>query len=208
MRKYRSDEVDDIIGTAPSVAATPAPQFLQHMIDFDEEQDDGDTSITEETIDEEYSSYVSGVTRRMTVLDPLKFWEVSIYNCHSICIADILPKTHRNTHPTIYKIALDYLPVQASSVPCERAFSSSGETDTKKRNRIKEDFMEELQILKFGFKKERLNFTGDLLTTHEELTGVIPELVGRDSFAERLKKGLKLKADHAQGLFNWDNDDD
>jgi hypothetical protein len=102
---------------------------------------------------------------------------------------------------------LDYLPVQATSVPCERAFSSSGETDTKKRNRLNNDFMEELQILKFGYKKERLNFTGDLLTTHEELTGVSPELVGKDPLAERLNKG-KLKADHAEGLFNWDDDDD
>jgi hypothetical protein len=80
-------------------------------------------------------------------------------------------------------------------------FSSSAETDTNKRNRIKEDFMEALQILKFGLKKERLNFTGDLLTTHEDLTGVSPELVGKDPLVERLKKGPK--ADGAHGLFNW-----
>jgi hypothetical protein len=44
---------------------------------------------------------------------------------------------------------MDYLPVQASSVPCERVFSSSGETDTKKRNRLASDLMEGLQILKY-----------------------------------------------------------
>jgi hypothetical protein len=54
---------------------------------------------------------------------------------------------------------MDYLPVQASSVPCEHVFSSAGETDTKKHNRLAPDLMESLQILKFIYKKERLNFS-------------------------------------------------
>ena len=61
--------------------------------------------------------------------------------------------------PTLYAIALDYLPIQASAVPCERVFSSSGETDTKRRNRINPTLMEALQILKFSLKQERFNFT-------------------------------------------------
>src|SRR6267154_890215 len=36
----------------------------------------------------------------------------------------------------LYGIAMDYLPIQASAVPCERVFSSSSETDTKKHNRM------------------------------------------------------------------------
>ena len=54
---------------------------------------------------------------------------------------------------------MDYLPIQASTVPCERVFSSSAETDTKKRNRIKPELMEALQILKFSLKKAHLDFT-------------------------------------------------
>jgi hypothetical protein len=54
---------------------------------------------------------------------------------------------------------MDYLPIQASAVPCERVFSSSAETDTKKRNRIGPELMEALQVLKFALKKSRLNFT-------------------------------------------------
>lgn len=64
--------------------------------------------------------------------------------------------------PTIFRIAMDYLPIQASAVACERVFSSSAETDVEKRNRILPGLMEALQVLKFALKKNRLNFTSHL----------------------------------------------
>jgi hypothetical protein len=63
---------------------------------------------------------------------------------------------------------MDYLPIQASAVACERVFSSSAETDTKKRNRIKPELMEALQILKYALKKDRLNFTAHLRFPEDE----------------------------------------
>lgn len=63
----------------------------------------------------------------------------------------------RDRYPTIFQMAMNYLPVQPSSVPCERAFSSSGLTDIWQRNRINSILMEALQILKFSLKKERPN---------------------------------------------------
>lgn len=68
-------------------------------------------------------------------------------------------------------MCLDYLPIQASSVPCERAFSSSAETDTKRRNRISPDLFEALQVVKFHIKKKRLNFMEPWTATVEELEG-------------------------------------
>lgn len=63
-------------------------------------------------------------------------------------------------YPRIFRVAMDILPVQASSVACERVFSSGKETMTPRRNRISSDLMEELQIMKYAFKKgETLNFT-------------------------------------------------
>ncbi len=56
-------------------------------------------------------------------------------------------------------IVMDYLPIQATSVPCEHVFSSVKEMDTAKRNRISPVLMEALQLLKFLLKKECLNFT-------------------------------------------------
>ena len=53
---------------------------------------------------------------------------------------------------------MDYLPIQATSVPCKWVFSSAKETDTAKRNQISPVLMEALQLLKFMLKKQRLDF--------------------------------------------------
>ncbi len=70
---------------------------------------------------------------------------------------------------------MDYLPIQASAVPCERVFSSSAETDTKRRNRIHPDLMEALQMQKFLLKKARLNFMDSWITAEEEMLEDEPE---------------------------------
>jgi hAT family C-terminal dimerisation region len=80
---------------------------------------------------------------------------------------------------------MDYLPIQASAVPCERVFSSSAETDTKKRNRIKPELMEALQVLKFALKKSRLNFTAHLQLTEHSMSGDGPSPT--DTLTEMLK---------------------
>ena len=59
---------------------------------------------------------------------------------------------------------MDYLPIQASAIPCECIFSSSAEMDTKWRNCIGPLLMEALQMLKFHLKKSRLNFTEAWMT--------------------------------------------
>ncbi|KIJ42655.1 hypothetical protein M422DRAFT_99416, partial [Sphaerobolus stellatus SS14] len=62
-------------------------------------------------------------------------------------------------YPRLFCMAMDYLPAQASSVPAERVFSSSAETDTPCRNRLSPHLFEQLQMLKFMLRKSRLNFT-------------------------------------------------
>jgi hypothetical protein len=66
---------------------------------------------------------------------------------------------------------MDYLPIQATSVPCERVFSSAKETDTAKRNQISPVLMEALQLLKFSLKKERLNFMAGWPTSEKAMSG-------------------------------------
>ena len=53
---------------------------------------------------------------------------------------------------------MDYLPIQVSSVPCERVFLSSAKTDTKRRNGISSLLMEVLLMLKVFIKRDSLNF--------------------------------------------------
>jgi hypothetical protein len=105
-------------------------------------------------------------------------------------------------------MALDYLPIQASAVPCERVFSSSAETDTRRRNRISSLLMEALQMLKFYFKKERLNFTKDWAVSEEEMTEVEQEV---DLLAKLFEGNYQDGLDrilHAINAINLDSDEE
>jgi hAT family protein len=63
---------------------------------------------------------------------------------------------------------MDVIPIQASSVACERVFSSGKQTMTPRRGRISALLMEALQILKFSLRKEApLKFSD--MTWKEEL---------------------------------------
>ncbi|KIM60351.1 hypothetical protein SCLCIDRAFT_52033, partial [Scleroderma citrinum Foug A] len=102
-------------------------------------------------VDQEFNAYTLA-TPSPEGMHPLSFWEGA-----------------RVSFPTIYAITLDYLPIQASAIPCEHVFSSSSDTDIKKRNHISPTLMEALQMLKFWIKKDRLNFMKDWITPQKEM---------------------------------------
>ncbi|KIJ19228.1 hypothetical protein PAXINDRAFT_70196, partial [Paxillus involutus ATCC 200175] len=102
-------------------------------------------------IDQEYNVYVTSSLVHANT-HPLAFWELE-----------------REHYPTIFRMAMDYLPIQPLSVPCERAFSSSSLTDTKQRNCINPILMEALQILKFSLKGERPNLKRWMTSQQEML---------------------------------------
>jgi hypothetical protein len=54
-------------------------------------------------------------------------------------------------------MARDYLAIQGSSVPSERAFSSGGLTGTSLRNRLTPAVFESLQILKRAYKNNHIS---------------------------------------------------
>jgi hAT family C-terminal dimerisation region len=54
-------------------------------------------------------------------------------------------------------MARDYLAIQGSSVPSERAFSSGGLTGTSLRNRLSPAIFEALQILKSAYKNKHIS---------------------------------------------------
>jgi hypothetical protein len=76
---------------------------------------------------------------------------------------------HRDDFPILFAIAMDYLAIQASSVPCERAFLYSAQTDTIHHNRINPLLMEATQMLNFGFQNEPFHFTEGLITDEQDM---------------------------------------
>ena len=100
-----------------------------------------------------------------TETDPLEFWQVCCYSRFMSIFANVIAslKENQQRYPTIFALAMDILPIQASAVPCERIFSSAKETMAARRNRIFPDLMEALQLLKFTLRNGRsLDFTSGL----------------------------------------------
>ncbi|KAG8911673.1 hypothetical protein FRC02_006471, partial [Tulasnella sp. 418] len=64
---------------------------------------------------------------------------------------------NQHRYPTMACMALDYLPIQGSAVPCERKFSSAGLTGTNWRNRLNSVTFEALQILKSAYKSGQIS---------------------------------------------------
>jgi hypothetical protein len=75
-----------------------------------------------------------------------------------------------NVLPVWASIARDMLPIMASSVSSERAFSSAGITISKLRNRLKGDVVEALQALKCAIHRDLL--FRELPTSQSELKEV------------------------------------
>ena len=84
--------------------------------------------------------------------DIVEWWQVSSYNTF---LSSYTKRSKDNGHryPTFRCVALDFLPCQVSSVVCERLFSAGGEIATKRRAQLGAEQFEELQIMKFAWKK-------------------------------------------------------
>jgi hypothetical protein len=92
MRNYRFDTESSSTSDAGNIASTsraqaPNEAYLQYIEAYENHHADGEVSFTEQTIDDEYKTYVAGapnLKRQATskLVDPLKFWEVSIHLIH------------------------------------------------------------------------------------------------------------------------------
>lgn len=118
---------------------------------------------------------------------------------------DRVSKTNYTTYPTLFAIAMDYLPIQASAVPCERIFSSSAETDTKRRNRISPLLMEALQMLKVHLRTERLDFTAGWITSEKQMLETAPD---GDLLQELLSGNIDDRLDTVMQFIHKDEDED
>ena len=112
--------------------------------------------------------------------------------------------------PTCYDMSLDYVLIQASSVPSEHIFSSSVETDMKRHNCINPVLMEVLQMLKFVVKESHLDFTKSWITSEEILLESEPDTSvdllaslmqeNMEDVVDKLIQALACKSDdHSEG---------
>lgn len=158
-----------------------------------------------QAVDQGFNAY-SGIPSAQG-MHPLAFWEVRITICiHQFVTCHLTSQQlARVTFLTIYAIALDYLPIQASVVPCKRVFSSSSETNMKKRNRISPLLMEALQMLKFWLKKDHLNFTKDWITPQQDMAfdedndDLLAQMLSTPSLDEILTAIARVEGDDVSG---------
>ena len=96
------------------------------------------------------------------VFDILTYWQVWAIVLYALRASLTSAQTVERKFPNLFCLAMDVLPAQASSVPCERLFSSGKETCTARRNRIQPKLMEALQALKLSARNGSLNLTEHL----------------------------------------------
>lgn len=77
MKKYRLEDKPSSGPQSEDLAKpdTPINPWMWYVDDL-ESDDEKDMSISEQTIEEEYTSYATSVSRRSTTVNPIKFWEV------------------------------------------------------------------------------------------------------------------------------------
>ncbi|KDQ54070.1 hypothetical protein JAAARDRAFT_135955, partial [Jaapia argillacea MUCL 33604] len=136
-------------------APDPSPMSTPHeMTDAEKAAQEAEELASDlRVVDEELRRYLEHGTLQGAERDIslVKFWESKVF-----------------IYPLLYRVALDVLPVQASAVPCERIFSSARETTTVRQNKLNPALLKVLQILKFLYKQERLDFTSDWIANPDD----------------------------------------
>jgi hypothetical protein len=80
----------------------------------------------------------------------------------SVNLLTLLQKNSGPHHyPTWARMARDYLAIQGSATPSERAFSSGGITGTARRSCLTVEMFEALQILKSAYRSDHITAAGD-----------------------------------------------
>ena len=83
-------------------------------------------------------------------------------------------KLNAQQYPVWASLACDYLSIMATSVSSERAFSAAALTITKRRNRLKADIVEAIQVLRMLYNRD-LMFHEPPASSALELALEVPE---------------------------------
>ena len=88
---------------------------------------------------------------------------------HFLCSNLMSQQEHAWLYPTLAHIALDVLPSQASSVPTERLFSGGKVTVDDKRAHLGCEKFEEIELMKFSWRKGLEDLAGNNTNMIEEV---------------------------------------
>jgi hypothetical protein len=94
-------------------------------------------------------------------------------------------------YPTLARIALDVLPIPASSVPCEWLFSAAKEVADDQRSRLGSKTFEQLQIMKFAWHNTIPDLAAWNSSEVEEIyIGEYEGLLGDDNWQDDFDRDL------------------
>ncbi len=142
----------------------------------------------------EFNAYLHG-TEDLGGRSIVQWWGMSTTSAPIVTAVKSVLQLNTTHYPVWASLALDYLPIMASSVSSERAFSSASITISKRRNRLGPDLVEALQFLKCWFRHD--------LIFREDPTIASEYSVGQTKQNEENEEGWDQKL-----LENGDNDDE
>lgn len=97
--------------------AKPMYMSLAAQYGLSDEMEIGGSNTPQQTIEQEYQAYITAPLS-LTTTDVLKFWEVGGTR-RTLTHADGTTQVNAASLPTLFAMAMDYLPIQASAVPCK-----------------------------------------------------------------------------------------
>jgi hypothetical protein len=120
------------------------------LSEFDKLRETLLTADAEEGWASELRRYTKTMQRDVTKhTDLVEWWQVSRspFCLRIFSVLIVTPQDNAKLYPTLARIALDVLPSQASSVPCERLFSGTKQIAVDRRARLNSAVFEELVIM-------------------------------------------------------------
>ena len=96
------------------------------------------------------------------IVDIVGHWGVRQLRWLEIKYTDSSRQHQAVEYPTLSRMARDYLAIQGSATPSERAFSGGGITGTPNRNRLSVTSFEALQLLKSAYRNEHIAAVDDV----------------------------------------------
>ncbi|KAJ8489040.1 hypothetical protein ONZ45_g13718 [Pleurotus djamor] len=184
----RSLSTSSLDSNVSSTTSEAAPASDQPSTMTPEELAAQDRAVVLKEIEQWLAAGIITNTDELDDFDLVEFWN---------------SREHRRAYPLIFKVAVDVMPMQASSVSCERVFSSAKETDTLRRSRLSSMTMEVLQFLKFTYRAERkgLSFTDHYIAREDELLSLDADPNDLHRFvAERRERDVEALLDGTFGV--------